>query len=70
MGQPFAGSEFLVQSYLFDTQDAIILDTQDGRVKNIDVVGIGQSYVVGDICNFDSSEDYLSAVVSEVTVLL
>ena len=66
VGQPFAGSEFLVQSYLFDTQDAIILDTQDGKVKNIDVVGLGQSYVVGDICNFDSSEDYLSAVVSEV----
>ena len=67
VGQPFAGSEFLVQSYLFDTQDAIILDTRDGRVNSVDVVGIGQSYVVGDICNFDSDQDYLSAVVSQVT---
>ena len=67
VGQPFAGSEFLVQSYLFDTQDAIILDTRDGRVNNIDVVGIGQSYAVGDICNFESDEDYLSASVSKVT---
>ena len=67
VGQPFAGSEFLVQSYLFDTQDAIINDTVEGKVSQIDVVGIGQSYVVGDICNFDSDEDYLSAVVLEVT---
>ena len=66
VGQPFAGSEFLVQSYLFDTQDAIILDTLDGKVTSVDVVGIGQSYVVGDICNFDSDEDYLSSIVSQV----
>ena len=57
----------LFSSYLFDTQDAIINDTREGKVNQVSVVGVGQSYVVGDICNFDSTEDYLSAIVSEVT---
>ena len=66
VGEPFAGSEFLIQSYLFDTQDAIINDTRDSRVTAVDVVGVGQSYKVGDICNFTSDQDYLSAIVSEI----
>jgi hypothetical protein len=66
VGEPFAGSEFIVQSYLFDTQDAIINDTRDGKVSAVEVVGAGQSYKVGDICNFTTDQDYLSAIVNEV----
>ena len=66
VGSPVAGSEFMVQSYLFDNQDGVVTDTRPGRVDSIEVVGIGQSYKIGDIPVFDSTEDNLVSFVSEI----
>ena len=70
--QPYAvgslnvGSEFLVQSYLFDTQETTIESIETSKVDRIVVVGAGQSYAVGDIPLFDTTTDVVSSVVSEV----
>ena len=66
VGSPVAGSEFLDQSYLFDTQDQIVESISPGEIDGIAIVGAGNSYGVGDIPIFDSSEDSVSSIVSEV----
>lgn len=66
VGSPVAGSEFLDQSYLFDTQDQIVESISPGSIDNIAIVGAGNDYSVGDIPVFDASEDTVSSVVSEV----
>ena len=67
VGDPTAGSEFFDQSYLFDIQDTIIESIQNGRVESVNVIGIGQSYRVGDVPVFSSEEDNLSSIVSELS---
>ena len=67
VGDPTAGSEFLTQSYLFDTQDTIVQSVGVGQVNEIRVVGVGQSYRVGDLPVFDSSEDEVNSIVSAIT---
>ena len=67
VGNPFFGSEFLDQSYLFDTQDSIVEAIQEGSVNRIEVIGAGVSYSIGDIPRFDNTEDTVSSVVSELT---
>ena len=66
VGSPTVGSEFLVQSYLYETQETSIESIQSSNVSFISVVGAGRSYVVGDVPQFDQSEDVLSSVVSDV----
>ena len=66
VGSPVAGSEFLLQSYLSDNQDATVTDTRPGRVDSISVVGAGQSYKVGDIPVFESTDDGVVSFVSEI----
>ena len=66
VGQPFVGSEFLTQSYLEDTQEAIITAINQGSVNGIEVVGAGVSYKVGDIPLFDPSQDFLSCQVTNI----
>ena len=66
VGSPVSGSEFLVQSYLSDVQDTIIEAINPGSVKDITIVGAGNSYRTGDKPVFDTTEDILSTVVSEV----
>ena len=67
VGSPRGGSEFIDQSYLFDVQDSIIESTLSGKADQIEVVGIGQSYKVGDVPVFESDEDYLSSRISAIT---
>ena len=70
--QPYAvgslnvGSEFLVQSYLLETQETTIESIETSNVDSISVVGAGQSYKVGDIPLFDTSTDVISSYISEV----
>ena len=66
VGSPVAGSEFLDQSYLFDTQDQIVESISPGFIDGIAIVGAGNDYSVGDVPIFDSSEDFISSVVTEV----
>ena len=66
VGSEFAGSEFLVQSYLEGVQDSIIESVKSGTISGINVVGGGADYKVGDIPVFDTSKDVLSSVVTEV----
>ena len=67
VGQPFIGSEFIDQSYLFDIQGATVGSVNEGRVKDIDIIGVGLSYSNGDVIVFDQTEDSISAIVSRVT---
>ena len=67
VGSPRAGSEFFDQSYLFDVQDSIIESTLSGKADVVEVVGIGQSYKVGDVPVFEDFEDYLSSRVTDIT---
>jgi hypothetical protein len=67
VGNPFMGSEFLDQSYLFDTQEAIIDTIKQGGVDGIDIIGAGVSYSIGEIAVFDQEQDNLSVVISEIT---
>ena len=66
VGSPFAGSEFIDQSYLFDVQDSIIEEIKPGKVDSITIVGAGVSYAVGDVPVFDRSDDNVTSVVSEI----
>ena len=66
VGDPNAGSEFITQSYLFDVQDTIIESIQNGRIEGVEVVGVGQSYRVGDLPRFTSDQDNLSSIVTEL----
>ena len=66
VGSQVAGSEFFVQSYLDGVQEAIIQSIKPGTVKQIEIIGPGESYQVGDIPIFDTSEDTLSSVITEV----
>lgn len=67
VGNPFMGSEFLDQSYLFDTQEAIIDTIKQGGVDGIDIIGAGVSYSIGEIAVFDQTQDNLSVVINEIT---
>lgn len=67
VGSPVAGSEFIDQSYLFDIQDSIVETTSPGTIDIINIVGAGKDYAVGDIPVFDSIEDSISSIVSQVT---
>ena len=66
VGSPFAGSDFMVQSYLEGVQDSIIQSVKSGTIKSIDVIGAGNEYRVGDVPVFESSDDTVSSVVAEV----
>ena len=67
VGSPTVGSEFIVQSYLFETQETSIESIATSEVDTVSVVGAGVSYAVGDVAVFDSTQDSLSAAVSDVT---
>ena len=66
VGNPFVGSEFLTQSYLFDNQETIITTITQGTINDIQIIGAGVSYSVGDIPVFDSGEDTITSVVSDI----
>ena len=66
VGNPFVGSEFLTQSYLFDKQESVVETLNPGDVQDISIVGAGVSYRVGDVPIFDRSQDSLNTVISEV----
>ena len=66
VGSPSVYSEFITQSYLFETQETVIESIENSKVDTISIVGAGVSYAVGDIPVFDSTQDSLSAVISDV----
>ena len=66
VGSPFVGSEFIVQSYLYETQDTSIESIDASGVSGVSVTGAGQSYAVGDIPVFEQTEDVLSSIISDV----
>jgi hypothetical protein len=66
VGQPFAGSEFLDQSYITDLQEVRVTDIRPGRIDGLQVLAAGVDYKVGDNIVFEDNEDNISAIVSEV----
>ena len=66
VGQTFVGSEFLTESYLFDTQETVVTSISQGTINDVSIVGAGLSYSVGDIPVFDGTEDNLTCVVNSI----
>ena len=66
VGQPFAGSEFLDQSFIRDIQEVQVTDLNPGNVSSLQILSPGINYKVGDNIVFEDNEDNLSATVSQV----
>jgi hypothetical protein len=69
VNDPYAGSEFLLESNEIVDQITKVEDVTKGSVESLEIASQGKDYQVGDLCVFESVNEKgggLSAFVSEI----